>query len=104
MSEFQAPKYSTIIQLVSEQGQTYYLAEHPELEGCMSEGETPEEASANLQEVTAMLIEHLRENNLPIPRPQPIMRPPREVSEQRAVPTRGIPAEPTRMLVQPMQR
>lgn len=61
------PKYSTVVRLVNDQNGTYFLAEHPELEGCFSDGETIKEALANLQEVTEMTLKHLREHNLPIP-------------------------------------
>lgn len=46
-----------------------YVAYHPELPSCLSQGETPEEAEANLSEATEMAIEHLLAHGLPIPRP-----------------------------------
>jgi predicted RNase H-like HicB family nuclease len=45
----------------------YYIAYHPELPTARSQGSTPEEARENLAEATRMTIEHLVENNLPIP-------------------------------------
>jgi predicted RNase H-like HicB family nuclease len=46
-----------------------YLALNPELEGCLAQGETREEALANLEEVRVDYFEHLLEFNLPIPNP-----------------------------------
>ncbi len=50
-------------------GDYVYLARHPELEGCLAQGETREEALANLEEVRVDYFEHLLEFNLPIPSP-----------------------------------
>ena len=50
-------------------GDYIYLAVNPELEGCMAQGETPEEAVANLEEVRVDYFEHLLEFDLPIPGP-----------------------------------
>jgi predicted RNase H-like HicB family nuclease len=46
-----------------------YLAYHPELEGCMSHGETPSEATCNLREATELYISVLLEKKLDIPIP-----------------------------------
>ncbi len=46
-----------------------YLAVNPELEGCMAQGETPQDALTNLEEVRIDYFEHLLEFNLPIPSP-----------------------------------
>jgi predicted RNase H-like HicB family nuclease len=46
-----------------------YVALTPELEGCMVQGETLEEAKANLRLFRIDYIQHLLENNLPIPDP-----------------------------------
>jgi predicted RNase H-like HicB family nuclease len=63
-------KYQTIIKLSSTtDGQQCYVAYHPEIPNCMSQGETPGEAQANLQEATEMCLEHLASNGLPIPEP-----------------------------------
>lgn len=50
-------------------GQIVYLAMHPELPGCMAQGETVEEAIENLKEVTFEYILSLLEDRLPIPIP-----------------------------------
>lgn len=46
-----------------------WIAEHPELDGCFAQGDTEVEAIRNLVEVTEMWLEHMREYNLPIPKP-----------------------------------
>lgn len=50
-------------------GEYIYLARNPELEGCMAQGLTEEEALANLDEVRIEHIEHLLENHLDVPYP-----------------------------------
>lgn len=50
-------------------GDYIYLAQNPELDGCMAQGETPEEAQNNLDEVRIEYFEHLLEFHLPIPTP-----------------------------------
>ena len=83
------PKYTTIVQLASAPEGLYYIARHPEIENCFSDGQTVEEALANLQEVTRMTLEHLQEHHLPIPNPQPFGVNPRELGYHRASPTNG---------------
>jgi predicted RNase H-like HicB family nuclease len=51
-------------------GESLYLAVTPELEGCMAQGESAEEALESLKEIRLEYIEHLLEFNLPIPSPQ----------------------------------
>jgi predicted RNase H-like HicB family nuclease len=46
-----------------------FLALNPELDGCMAQGKTIEEAEENLDEFRVDYIEHLLEHNLPIPYP-----------------------------------
>jgi antitoxin HicB len=41
----------------------------PDLPGCMSDGDTPEEAVANVQDAIASWIESAHELGRPIPRP-----------------------------------
>ena len=52
-----------------EEGQILYLATHPELSGCMSHGETPDEAIANLDEARALYIATLLDKRIDIPLP-----------------------------------
>jgi predicted RNase H-like HicB family nuclease len=46
-----------------------FLALNPELEGCMAQGETPEQAEDNLAEFRVDYIEHLLKHNLQVPYP-----------------------------------
>lgn len=48
-----------------------YIATVPDLPGCMSDGETPEEALQNVQEAIASWIESAKEWKLDIPQPSP---------------------------------
>ena len=44
-----------------------YVAEVPSLPGCISEGETLEEAIANVREAIDLYIEVLKEDGKPVP-------------------------------------
>lgn len=46
-----------------------YWACVPDLPGCVSAGDTPEEARANIQEAVEAHVESLREHNEPVPPP-----------------------------------
>jgi predicted RNase H-like HicB family nuclease len=46
-----------------------YVALNPELDGCMAQGETVEEAENYLDEFRVDYIEHLLKNDLPVPDP-----------------------------------
>jgi len=50
-------------------GQSVYLATHPQLPGCMAQGSTKKEAAANLKEATFEYILSLLEDNVPVPMP-----------------------------------
>lgn len=47
-----------------------FFARHPDLPGCMSEGDTPEEAMRNLDEAREAWIETRLENGFPVPEPR----------------------------------
>lgn len=51
-------------------GSLCYRASHPELPGCTSHGDTPEEAVENLEDAKRLYIETLLEKGLEIPLPQ----------------------------------
>ncbi len=57
-----------IIMYWSEDDQCY-VTEVPELPGCMSDGETPEKAVQNTQEVIRVWLECAREDGKEIPQP-----------------------------------
>jgi predicted RNase H-like HicB family nuclease len=46
-----------------------WLAEVPELPGCMSDGETPQEAVENVMDAIACWIEAAEEDGRPVPQP-----------------------------------
>jgi predicted RNase H-like HicB family nuclease len=52
-----------------------YVALNPELEGCMSQGDTYNEAIENLNEARIDYIESMLEDNLAIPEPQLMQEP-----------------------------
>ncbi len=63
--------YTAVISLEQlTDGSSVYFAYHPDLPGCMSDGESPEEARANLDQARQVCLEYLRQNNLPIPEPR----------------------------------
>lgn len=45
----------------------YWVIECPSLPGCISQGETKEEATANIREAISLYIESLEANGEPIP-------------------------------------
>jgi len=63
--------YQTIIEpQVLSNGRRIFMARHPELRGCLAQGDSPAEAEELLSEVFRSYIEHLREYNLPVPQPR----------------------------------
>lgn len=61
-------KYELIVYW-SEEDQSF-VVEVPELPGCMADGETYEQAVANVQEVIGQWIETARELDRPVPEPR----------------------------------
>ena len=57
-------KYTVIIEKGQESG---YVAQVPTLRGCVSQGESKEEALANVKEAIEVYIEALLEDGLPVP-------------------------------------
>jgi predicted RNase H-like HicB family nuclease len=47
-----------------------WTAYNPDLDGCISDGQTPDEAIACLREARIDIIEHLLMHGIPVPRPQ----------------------------------
>lgn len=64
-------EYAVRIDRLAEGDGGGYLATVPELPGCMSDGETPEEALKNVQEAIVSWIEAAREWKREIPKPSP---------------------------------
>jgi antitoxin HicB len=61
--------YLVIVEPLSEADGGGYLARAPELPGCMSDGETPEEAVTNVQDAIAAWIESTEEDGQKPPSP-----------------------------------
>ena len=55
--------------VVIEKGERNYSAYVPDLPGCVSVGDTPEEAKAEIREAIELHLEGMREDGLPIPKP-----------------------------------
>ena len=63
--------YPMIVEPLSPEDGGGYLATVPDLPGCMSDGETPEEAVRNVRDAIAAWIEEARATGRPIPAPRP---------------------------------
>lgn len=59
--------YAVVVLKLSQEDGGGYLALVPDLYGCMSDGETPEEAVSNVQEAVADWLEVSRQMNRSIP-------------------------------------
>ena len=57
-------KYRVILEPQAEGGYTVYV---PGLPGCVSQGETAEEAMVNIREAIEVYLESLRERGMPLP-------------------------------------
>ncbi len=69
-----ARHYKTILTLdMRSDGTRCFVARHPELPGCMSDGDTPEEAIANLKDARDLYIQSLIEDELEVPLPQTVI-------------------------------
>jgi antitoxin HicB len=66
-------EYPVLIEPLTVEDGGGFLATVPDLHGCMSDGETPEEAIANVQDAIACWIEAAHELGRPIPPPSPRM-------------------------------
>lgn len=62
-------KYPVIVQPLSQEDGGGFLATVPDLPGCMSDGETPEEALANIRDAIEAWIEAARDLGRRVPEP-----------------------------------
>lgn len=62
-------RYPIIVQPLAAEDGGGFVATVPDLPGCMSDGETPEEAIANVQDAIAAWIEAAKEMGRIIPKP-----------------------------------
>jgi predicted RNase H-like HicB family nuclease len=69
--ELAARNYFTVINREeSDKGEYYYVAAHPDLPGCMADGQTPEEAKQELAKALVDYIYFLLEDNVTVPEPK----------------------------------
>jgi len=61
--------YSMVVEYVEDETGDYYFSRVLELDGCMSHGDTREEAMESIAEAMGCWIETKLEMNLPIPEP-----------------------------------
>ena len=61
-------KYEIIIYWSEQDG--HYIAEVPELPGCMADGETLEDTLAMVKEVMQLWVETAEEDGMPVPQPK----------------------------------
>jgi antitoxin HicB len=66
-----ALEYSVRIERLADSDGGGYLATVPDLPGCISDGETPEEALKNVQEAIASWIESAKEWKVDVSKPSP---------------------------------
>jgi predicted RNase H-like HicB family nuclease len=62
-------RYPVLIEPLTEDDGGGFLATVPDLPGCMSDGETPEEAIANVQDAIVAWLEAAQEMGRPVPEP-----------------------------------
>lgn len=67
LADFQSLNYP--YELIRDEQEGGYFAEHPDLPGCATQGETPEEAIANLDEARELWIGTRLGDGLPVPEP-----------------------------------
>lgn len=69
------PYQTTVVLTETTDGEPVFEARHPELPRVLGQGDTPEEAVADLAEATAVVLEHFRDHNVPIPAARPLDAP-----------------------------
>jgi len=69
-SHIKLPFSTCVVPDVTTDDEPCYMAYHLELEGCMSHGQTPEEALQNLYEVTEIYLSTLVEMGIELPKSQ----------------------------------
>lgn len=75
----QIDKYKLVVWWAEEYG--HYLAEIPDLPGCMADGATQDEAIANIRVVARLWIETTLDLGRPLPDPRPVTWPLYEVEQ-----------------------
>ena len=67
-------RYPVLIQPLSDEDGGGFVATVPDLPGCMSDGETPEDAVVNVQDAILCWIEAARDMGHPIPPPSAALK------------------------------
>ncbi len=62
-------EYPVVVEPLSQEDGGGFAAIVPDLPGCMSDGETPEEALANVRDAIVAWIEAARDHRRPVPQP-----------------------------------
>ena len=68
------PEYAVVIEPLSEEDGGGFLATVPDLPGCMTDGETREEAARNVDDAIASWLEEARSRGRAIPEPRAALR------------------------------
>jgi antitoxin HicB len=68
------PDYTVVIEPLSDDEGGGFLATVPDLPGCMSDGDTREEAARNVEDAIACWLEEARALGRPIPAPRAAQR------------------------------
>lgn len=68
--ELAALPYTLVVEAEEIGGEVWYVARHPELEGCLAQGRSVNEAIEALAEPRQNLIEHLLQHDLEVPLPR----------------------------------
>ena len=66
---YMALPYTTIIESINDESGFYYVGRIMEFEGCMTDGDTKEEALKNLQEAMELWLETKLSNGFEVPEP-----------------------------------
>jgi predicted RNase H-like HicB family nuclease len=68
------PDYAVLIEPLPEEEGGGFLATVPDLPGCMSDGETREEAARNIEDAIACWIEEAQTTGRAVPVPRGVLR------------------------------
>jgi antitoxin HicB len=68
------PEYAVVIEPLSEEDGGGFLATVPDLPGCMSDGDTREEAARNVEDAIVSWLEEARSVGRAIPEPRVTLR------------------------------
>ena len=69
----QKPEYAVVIEPLSDEDGGGFLATVPDLPGCMSDGDSREEAVRNVEDAIASWLEEARSVGRAIPEPRPAL-------------------------------